>query len=73
MGRPKGKKTNETAKVEWDDLGDYQAKESWRTAGVESGMEDVEGMRNLNSTGAGGVAQLEKQWTRSLHGDRMAK
>jgi len=73
MARLKGKVMMEKEKVEWDELGEYQAKGSWRSAGLEDGMEDVEMMGNMHTSGAGGFAGLERRWERSWDGDRGSK
>jgi len=73
MAKPKGKRVIEGEKVEWDELSEYRAKESWKDVGLMKGMEDVDSMRTLGMSGAGGMAGLEKRWNRSWDTDRMAK
>lgn len=68
MATMRGKRLVEKGKVEWDELGEYQAKGSWRDLGLESGVEDVEMMRRLGMSREGGVTGLEKRWGRSWEG-----
>ena len=70
---PKVKDIAEKQSNESDDLTDYPVKESWRRFGVEKGMEDVELMEKLSSSGLDGVADLTKRWSRSWAGETMAR
>ena len=71
--RPRGKQVGVREKVEWDVLGGYEAKGSWKLLGMERGMGEVDWMRGLAQSGSGGVAELEKTWGRSWDGKRMTR
>ncbi|KAK8861408.1 hypothetical protein IAR55_002227 [Kwoniella newhampshirensis] len=66
------RKDGEQEKVGWDDLGEYGAKGSWKALGLERGLQDVETMRKLDHSGAGGLATLESRWGMSWELDKMS-
>lgn len=73
MGRPLGTRIAEKEKVPWDDLAEYQADGSWRDVGLERGMKEVEVLRAIGSSGAGGKARMEQRWSQSWDGERIVK
>ncbi|OWZ71218.1 hypothetical protein AYX14_03406 [Cryptococcus neoformans] len=60
-------------KVGWDELEEYESKANWRELGLEKGMEDVEAVRLLEEAGWGGVAALDRRWSRSWECGRMSQ
>lgn len=72
IAKPRGKKLNEGEKLEWDELSEYQTNETWKGVGLVKGLEDVDRVRTIGLSGAGGTARIEKRWSRSWDSDRMA-
>ncbi|OCF43394.1 hypothetical protein I317_02692 [Kwoniella heveanensis CBS 569] len=74
-GSPGGlwKDGSEKEKYGWDEIEEYKAKRSWKDEGLVNGMEDVEIMKNFERSGPGGVASLEKRWSKSWESNRMSK
>ncbi|ORY25840.1 dynactin p62 family-domain-containing protein [Naematelia encephala] len=66
-------KAGKEGPAEWDDLGEYKAKGSWKMIGLENGMQDVETMRELQETGGVGPAGLSSRWSNSWEADKMSK
>ncbi|WVW79965.1 hypothetical protein I302_101938 [Kwoniella bestiolae CBS 10118] len=70
-GRSTGKE-GEKEKYGWDELGVYEAKGSWR-AGGESVLDGVDILRDLEDSGAGGMAEVGKRWGKSWDNSKMTK
>ncbi|WWC60123.1 uncharacterized protein I303_102687 [Kwoniella dejecticola CBS 10117] len=66
-------KDGQDVKVGWDELGEYEPKESWRKAGLERGSQEVDALREINASGSEGLARLEKRWAKSYDGSKMTR
>jgi dynactin-4 len=55
---------------EWDDIGEYKTKASWKAKGWEVGLGQVEQVQSMQALK---VAPLDRRWAHSWDRDPMAK
>ncbi|WWC68801.1 uncharacterized protein I206_102736 [Kwoniella pini CBS 10737] len=65
-------KDGEKEKLGWDELSEYEPKDSWRKVGLERGLQNIDTLRQLEESGTSGLASLDGRWARSYDHSKMA-